>query len=109
MTRIELGKIKSASFGWGGYGDGMVGVTFDLGGVAWGVGDHWGAWGIEHTQYCKWTEDERLRQLGEVCMRLAKVLTQAKKTDVAELRGTPVEVTFDENKLVSWRVLEEVL
>lgn len=109
MTRTELGKIKTAQFGWGGYNESMVGVTFDLGGAGWGVGDHWGAWGTERTEYCKWTEDERLRQLGEVCMRLAALLKAAKVEHVANLPGTPVEVTFEGNTLKSWRVLEEML
>jgi hypothetical protein len=109
MTRTELGKIRKAAFGWGGYGDGMIGISFDLGGNVWGVGDHWGAWGIEHTQYCKWTEEDRLKQLGEVCMRLGALLTKAKATDIVGLIDIPVEVTFDGNKLISWRVLEEVL
>ena len=30
-------------------------------------------------------------------------------TIVAQLIGTPVEVTFDGNRLKEWRVLEEVL
>jgi hypothetical protein len=109
MTRTELGKIKSAQFGWGGYNEAMVGATFVLGGESWGVGDHWGAWGVERTEHCRWTEDDRLRQLGEVCVRLAALLKSARKDDVSRLPGTPVEATFDGNMLKSWRVLEEVL
>jgi hypothetical protein len=107
--RKELGKIKSASFGWGGYQDVMLGFSVELGGDGWGVCDFWGNWGTERTEYTKWSEEERLKSLGETVMRLKGVFEDAKVTSVHKLAGIPVEVTFDGNKLESWRVLKEVL
>lgn len=107
--QMQLGKIKKAAFGWGGYDEAMVGLTVTLGGELWGVSDFWGAWGVEHTEFCKWTEVERRQQLGDVCMRLSELLTKAKVDSVEKLAGIPVEVIFDGNLLKSWRVLEEVL
>jgi hypothetical protein len=111
--RIEkrIGKIKAARFGDGGYQDACIGVTFDLGSDkdSWGVGDFWGAWAIERSEYCKWTEEDRIRQLGEMVMRLNGILRDAKVGSVAELAGTPIEVTFDSNTLKEWRVLTEVI
>lgn len=109
MERKELGRIQKASFGWGGYQDVMIGVTFQLGGEGWGIADHRGMWGTERSDTARWSEENRLTQLGEVCMWLGGILRAAKKTDVEKLVGTPVEVIFDGNKLVSWRVLTEVL
>ena len=40
---------------------------------------------------------------------LDKLLSEAKKSDVTELKGIPVEITFDENMLKEWRILKEVL
>lgn len=109
MERKELGRIQKASFGWGGYQDVMIGLTVTLGGESWGVTDHRGMWGTDRSEATKWTEESRLRQLGEACMWLRDILRAAKATDVAALPGTPIEATFDGLHLVSWRVLTEVL
>src|SRR4051812_29370038 len=107
--RKELGRIQKVSFGWGGYQDAMIGLTFTLGGESWGVTDQRGMWGQDRTDSCKWTEESRLIQLGEVCVWLRDILKAAKKTDVSQLAGVPIEATFDGNSLSSWRVLTEVL
>lgn len=107
--RTELGRIQKASFGYGGYQDAMIGLSLTLGGKAWGVGDFKGAWGIERSERCQWTEEDRLRQLGEACMFLKDVLQKAGKQSVDELIGVPIEASFDGNILKSWRVLDEVL
>lgn len=108
-TRTELGRIQKIAFGWGGYQDAMIGVSITLGGKSWGCGDFKGAWGIERSERCQWTEEDRLRQLGEACMWLKELLTKAKVQTIDQLQDVPIEATFDGNKLVSWRVLEEVL
>jgi len=108
-VQTHLGKIKKAAFGWGGYNESMIGLTVTLGGESWGVGDFWGAWGVQHTEFCKWTEDERRQQLGDTCMRLSELLNKAKVDSVEKLVGTSIEATFDGNLLKSWRVLGEVL
>lgn len=109
MTRTELGRIQKASFGWGGYQDVMIGLSITLGGKAWGVSDFKGTWGTDRTERTEWSEEDRLRQLGEACMFLKDLLQKTKKQSVEELVGTPIEATFDGNMLKSWRVLEEVL
>jgi len=109
MNRIELGKIKSAEFGIGGYQDCQLGVGFVLGGESWGVQDFWGAWATKPTEHTKWTETDRCMALGHVCMRLLDVLRAAKVESVSNLQGIPIEATFDGNILKSWRVLTEVL
>jgi len=107
--RKELGKIKKAEFGLGGYQDAMIGISFDLGGEGWGVSDFWGNWALERSEYAKWTEAERITQLGEMSMRIAKLLEDAKIRSVSKLAGIPIEVTFEGNVLKEWRVLKEVL
>ena len=74
-----------------------------------GASATFGAWAIKRSDYCKWTEEDRVRQLGEMVMRLNALLQDAKVTHVGELVGVPVEVTFDGMTLQSWRVLKEVL
>ncbi len=108
-TRTELGQIQKATFGWGGYQDAMIGLSLYMGGKAWGVGDFKGAWGVEHSEHCQWSEDDRLKQLGEACMFLRDTLTKAKVQTVADLVGIPIKATFAGNRLQSWWVLEEVL
>jgi hypothetical protein len=107
--RKELGFIQKCSFGWGGYQDAMMGLSITLGGQSWGVGDFKGGWGSTRTEHCKWTEDDRLRDLGGAVMFLKGLLEKAGKQSVEQLVGTPIEATFEGNTLKSWRVLEEVL
>lgn len=107
--RTELGRIQKASFGWGGYQDVMIGLSLTLGGKSWGVLDFKGMWGCDRTENSKWTEEDRLRQLGEACMFLRDTLQKAGVQSVEQLIGVPIEATFDGNLLKSWRVLDEVL
>ena len=107
--RTELGKIIKTTFGWGGYQEVMIGVTFWLGGESWGVQDFRGYWGNDRTATTQWTEEDRIAELGKMCLSIRTILQEAKKQTLADLAGTPIEATFDGNKLVSWRVLKEVL
>lgn len=107
--RTQLGKITKIKFGYGGYQDAMIGVSFTLGNDGWGVNDFWGGWGIERNKYVKWTEEDRIKQLGEMTMKIKNLLDDAKKTNLDQLEGIPVEVTFDGIQLKEWRILKEVI
>ena len=108
--RKELGKIISVRCGLGGYQDAQIGIGFTLGGDGWGVGTGFkGAWATKHSDSCKWTEQDRIESLGHAFMYLRELLKDAKVNDVTELVGIPVEVTFDGNQLLEWRILKEVL
>lgn len=109
--RKEIGKITSATFGIGGYQDAMMGLSIGLGSKGWGVSDFKGFWGpsIEVTKNSQWKESDRSKYYADTVRFVADVLTKAKKDDVSNLVGTPVEVEFDGNMLKSWRVLEEAL
>ena len=95
----RLGKIKSAVFGMGGYQDAMLGVTFVLGGEDWGCGDFWGAFYKDvNTNF------------GKLGLRLWELLRAAKKESIADLADVPIELEFDDGeRLISWRVLTEVV
>ena len=41
--------------------------------------------------------------------KIAAILQNAKKNDIAKLPGTPIEATFEGNLLKDWRILHEVL
>lgn len=105
----ELGKIQDAEFGLGGYQDAMIGIRFSLGGDSWGVGDFWGDWSMKRSGSEQWTDADRTKRLGETTMRINQLLKDAKVDTVSKLKGVPIEVTFDGNKMVDWRVLKEVL
>jgi hypothetical protein len=42
-------------------------------------------------------------------MKVAEILEAIHGNDVNDIVGTPVEVTFDGNRLHTWRLLTEVL
>ena len=105
-----LGKIQTFRVGFGGYDDAMIGYWFTLSyGGGYGVGGGKGPWTTDITSSTKWTEADRSRQLEEVMRDLWKFLKQAKKREVGQLVGVPVEVEIVGGTLKSWRVLEEVL
>lgn len=105
----EIGKITKVYFGFGGYDNAMIGISFMLAGPAWGCGDFWGYWSGSLTPNTQWTEDDRQRSLGETVMRISALLSAAKVKTVNELDGKPIEATFHRGRLQSWRILEEVL
>lgn len=108
--KTELGKISHASVGYGGYQEAMFGVSFTLRGDSFAVSDFWGHWGTERSESAQWTEESRVKHLGETCMRLKKTLDEAKASSVDDLIDTPVEVIFgSDDRLESWRILKEVL
>ena len=109
--RKEIGKIQSVKFGKGGYQDACIGISFELGSDknGWGVGDFNGDWALERSKDAEWTEEIRIKNLGKMCMYINQLLEDAKVDDINELKGKPVEVTFDGNLLKEWRLLTEVI
>lgn len=107
----QIGKIQSINFGKGGYQDVMVGISITLGSDTehWGVSDFKGAWGHKRRGEMHWTEEDRIKRLGEMVMWFNDLLEKAKAENINELIGKPVEVTFEDNQLSEWRILSEVL
>ena len=111
----KIGKIVSATIGFGGYQNACFGLllTFESKKGHWGVGSFTGAWApsrIEWSEHCKWTEEDRDRQLLEMVRLVDKTLAAAGVETVDKLVGIPVEITFkDFNTLESWRILEEAI
>ena len=113
MNRKQLGKIQKVMVGIAGYQDCMLGVGFVLGGEGWGVHTGWtGSWCpgmVDPSEHAKWTEEDRSKNFDAAMRLLGETLRKAKKTDVSQLEGVPIEAEFDGQTLVSWCVLEEVL
>ena len=112
MVTTNLGKIAHVSFGLGGYQDCCIGLHITLEGKGWGTCTSKDAWDknlITWSKSCKWTERERLEQYSEILCYISDLLFKAKKTSVDQLKGIPIEATFDGTILKSWRILEEVL
>lgn len=107
--RKELGKIVSVKFGYGGYQDAMIGISFTLGNDGWGIGDFWGDWAMDPSDTAEWTIESRNKRLGEIVMRIEKLLKDAKVQTIHQLKDTPVEVILSGNSLKAWRVLKEVV
>ena len=108
MEEKKLGKIISINFG----GNHYFGLHITFGGDGWAVSDARGPWNPINTQvteYTRWTEEDRSRIFDETSRFLAQILSDAKKEYVDQLKGIPVEVTFEGNLLKEWRILTEVL
>jgi hypothetical protein len=109
----KLGKIDSIQFGVGGYNEAMFGCNFNFtfNGCC-GCGDFIsGGWvnTITISEYTKWTEEDRSKSRLEMINRIETIMSDAKVDDITNLRGKPVELTFDGMTLKSWRILTEVL
>jgi len=110
--RKQLGKIQKVRFGYVGYQNAMMGISFTFGGDDWGVGTCiTGGWGksIEANDRSEWTEESRNKERAELVEKIDDLLDKAKVDDVYKLKGLPVEITFDGNTLKDWRLLTEVL
>lgn len=112
MERKELGKIQRFDVGLGGYQEVMLGASITLGGASWGVSDFKGFWSpsqIKRSDNAKWTEESRSQCFDDVMRFIDATLHEAKVRQTQQLVGIPVEVTFENMTLKSWRVLTEVL
>lgn len=107
-------KIRSVSFGLGGYQGCQFGLFLDFeqkggSGVSDFVTGGWDYQSIKVDEYTKWTEKERDHEMTLMCKTISKILSAAKVNDVQHLKGKPVEVVIEGNMLKSWRILEEVI
>lgn len=113
MCAKYLGKIESVSLGIGGYQAAMFGLSVSLSfDGSHGCGDFRGTWCpgvVDVRPGTKWTEAERSHMHDTLVRFIAKLLVDAKKKDLYQLKGVPVEVEMDGMSLKSWRVLTEVL
>jgi len=105
----QLGKISYVRIGAGGYDDAMFGVSLGMTGDGWGVNDFVGTWNRDPDEHTKWTAEQRDAEYLKAFCRLREWMNQAKVKDAYKLVGIPIEATFLDFKLVSWRILTEVL
>lgn len=105
----EFGKIEHISLGFGGYQDAQFGLTVNLGGKGWAVGDFKGYWGFNPDKRCKWTIEDQAKAFKDVMFLILKLLKEANVNDLYQLKGKPVAVIMENNTLKSWRLLTEVL
>jgi hypothetical protein len=108
----KLGKIDTVTFGYCGYDGAMIGLYLrfsmsDSGSVAWSRA----TWAADPSPSANWTKESRIQFWGELVLFIRDTLDAAKKRDVQDLVGVPVELTFEYElgRLTSWRVLTEVL
>lgn len=112
--RKQIGKIKSVCVGKGGYQNAMFGISFELGGPDWTVGDFEGAWGIKTpphdiTTEAGWTEKDRTEAFSLTMRRMNQLICDAKVDCIAQLVNIPIEATFEGQKLQTWRILTEAI
>lgn len=110
MITKTFGKITNCGIGYCGYQRAGFGAWFILEGGGFGCGDDWWFWGTDmNAENTKWTENERQLKFGEVMTKVNNLMRDAKVKDFDQLAGKPIEITSDGNRMVSWRILTEVL
>ena len=110
-TRTELGKISRVHFGI--TENCQFGLSLTFSGKNFSVGATViGGWAYSHISVGKsrgWTEEDRSLMMITMCERINTILADAKKTDIKDLVGVPVELTTIGSILGDWRILTEVL
>ena len=107
-----MGKLSKVKFGHGGYQESCLGLSVTISGYGWEFNDSKTAWDanlIKHSEYCRWTEQDRSEEYDKIMRYVSDLLAAAKVDSIDKLNGLPVEAEFDGNLLKSWRVLTEVL
>ena len=115
MTTFEklLGKIYSISYGLRGHEDAYFGLIVELRGNGWGTVDFIGVWDYNYietpSEYAKWTEEDRTDKLVALNRKISELLKITNVKTIDQLKNKPVEATFENGSLKSWRILTEVL
>jgi len=111
MQGTFLGKIESIKFGLNGSRIGLFyTLAFNLCSEVQSSYTVWDPEQVKVTQYARWTEADRDKELTELMRYISKLLADAKVDDVTKLAGKPIELVINEhNSLESWRILTEVL
>ncbi len=103
-----IGKIESVKLGSGGYDDAMFGFSFSLYSQGGSCGDFWGTW-TNRPNGAEWTEVQQGEARAASMFRMRDLMKDAKVSDFTALKGKPIEITFENGRLKSWRILTEVL
>lgn len=107
MTESKyLGHIKSANLGHD--GDGRFGLSIEFACDGYGSQTFVGGWATR-PEHAAWTIEDQMASYAQAMVLVRDTLTSAKRRTVDQLRGIPVEVTFDNGMLKAWRVLTEVI
>lgn len=104
----ELGRITKAEFGLCEDRPFLFGLKLMFEGQGWGVGDG-GRFMLNISKACKWSEEERMKAITASADYVAQILADAKVSNVSQLVGKPVEITFENRTFKSFRILTEVL
>lgn len=99
----QLGKIEKCFIGFGGYDDAMFGITFIFTTQIGSVQDFINTGFVDSKKLD--TDLVKVKFVDSII----QILKEAKINHVNELINKPVEILFDNNRLVSWRILTEVL
>lgn len=111
MEGKVLGSIRDVRFGFGGYQNAQFGLTLTFEGEGCGTQTFIGHWPLRmpRPDNAQWTEEDRERWAVDLVRQVENLLHEAKILEVHQLRGKPIEMTFESSMLKSWRILTEVL
>lgn len=106
---FKLGHITRANFGLMQDRDFLYGLIIDL-----SLQDGYYVTGTEvtninHSESCKYTEEDRDKWLAKQSLKIAKILEDAEVKYINELVGKPVIASFKNNTIQEFRILTEVL
>jgi len=105
----SIGKITSVCFGFGGYQDVQfgisIGVDTESGCACTGI---W-VWTSKPDKHTKWTIIDQNNYYAKIMRYIIKLMKDAKVDNIEDLKGKPIEATWDGQYLKSIRILTEVI
>jgi len=108
----KLGKIQSVRFGRLDPKNAIFGLRIEIGGDGWQqtIEDQFPSHLYVEAEKAKISASDRTKQVLNCIKTLELLMIEARIVDVLQLINIPVAVDFDDaGKLISWRILKEVL
>ena len=107
--RKSIGKISSISFGFGGYQDVQFGVTISVETESGSATTGMWTWCGKPDEYTKWTVEQQSDYYNKTMRYIIKLMQDAKVQNINDLKGKPIEATWEGNWLKEIRILTEVI
>jgi len=105
----SIGKISAVSFGFGGYQDVQFGITLSVDTEIGCANTGRWMWVNEPDKHTKWSTEDQSREYANIMRYVIKLMKDAKVSTVQELKGKPIEATWEGNWLTEIRILTEVI
>ena len=105
----SIGKITHVNFGFGGYQDVQFGISISISTESGCATTGKWMWTSEPDKYSKWNVQDQDNAYAKTMRYIIKLMVDAKVSKIEDLKGMPIEATWDGMMLKEVRILTEVI